>query len=57
MVLLFQKYWAHSKLEQFQNENSYIFEILSKIVIDFNKFDKISFNSDGNLSDINKYTY
>ena len=30
------KYIMHSRLEQFKNENSYIFEILDKIIIDFN---------------------
>ena len=49
------KYWIHSRLEQFKNAKSSIFEILDKIMIDFNlehslnKLDDISFNSDGNL--------
>ena len=53
----------HSRLEQFKNENSYIFEILDKIIIDFNfehpsnKLDEISFNCDGNLIDVKLTQY
>ena len=49
------KYWKHSRLRHPKNENSCIFEILDKIMIDFNlehslnKLDDISFNFDGNL--------
>ena len=52
------KYWTYSRLEQFKNAKSSIFEILDKIVIDFNlehpsnKLDEISFNCDGSLIDI-----
>ena len=51
------KYWKHSRLEQFKNAKSSIFEISDEIMIDFNlehslnKLDDISFNCDGNIID------
>ena len=53
----------HSRSEQFKNEKSYIFEILDKIMIDFNlehssnKLDEISLNCDDNSIDVKLIQY
>lgn len=52
-------YWMHSSLEQFENAESWIFEMLDKIIIDFNSWhssndpDEITFNWGGNLISVN----